>query len=250
MIGARTLDIKGDQYDGLRVQAVMLGPEEPLFQRSFLATGLVRGKEWDLPGPPVRVDRQLLADLLEAPAYPALVQEVSARTKDATVAGYVLMSLFMMWRFPELHGARTLGGVSLNKGFHFCAYIAREHGWTYGDGTRLPQGETKVKECWNRYRAVAHLWAAHSWNQAFPLADKMDLYRKKLPEFLNAARYFQMFGREAILDKKSARVKERALGEDIWMIPDSFPARLPFSTDLNVYTGSPLAEALRAYTSK
>lgn len=246
----RILDIQGDQYDGLRVQSVMLGPEEPPFQRSFLATGIVRGKEWDLPGPPVLVDRQLLADLLEAPAYPALLKEVGVRTKDATVAGYVLMGLFMMWRFPELHGARTLGGVSLNKGFHFCAYIAREHGWKYGDGTRLPQGETKIKECWNQYRSVAHLWAAHSWNQAFPMADKIALYREKLPDFLNAARYFQMFGREAILDKKSARAKERALGEDIWTVPASFAARLPYRTDLSVYTDSPLAEALRAYTSK
>lgn len=250
MTGARTLDVKQDQYDGLRVQSVMLGPEEPLFQRVFVATGLVRGNEWDLSGPPVLVERQLLADLLDAPAYPTLLEDVRVRTKDATVAGYVLMGLFMMWRFPTVHGPRNLGGVSLNKAFHFCAYIARELEWKYGDGTRLPQGETKIKECWNRYKAVAHLWAAHAWHQAFPLGDGMALYREKLPEFLSAARYFQMFGREQILDKKASKTKESALSEDLWQVPDRFRALLPYHADSSVYEASPLTQALRSYASK
>lgn len=246
----KSLPLQGDQLDGTRTQAVMLGPDEPVFRRAFFATSLVRGNEWDLPGPPVLVDRQLLADLLAAPAFPELLEDVGARTKDATVAGYVLMGLFMMWRFPELHGPRQMGGVSLNKAFHFCAFIARELEWKYGDGTRLPQGETKIKECWNRYRTVAHLWAAHSWHEAFPLGDKMSLYREKLAEFLSAARYFQMFGQEPILDKKAAKTKESALGEDLWQVPDSFRALLPFDADPSAYEDSPLAQALRVYMAK
>ncbi|WP_426307758.1 hypothetical protein ACN9MJ_10440 [Acidovorax facilis] len=247
---ARTIEVKGDQYDGLRTQAVMLGPEDPLFRRAFVATGLVRGNDWDLQGPPVLVERQLLADLLEAPAWPALLADVGARTKDAAVAGYVLMGLFMMWRFPEVQGSRNLGGVSLNKAFSFCAYIAREHDWKYGDGTGLPRGETKIKECWHQYRSVAHFWAAHAWNQAFPVPNKMSLYRENLPEFLTAARYFQLFGREPILDKKASKTKESALPEDLWQVPDGFGASLLYDADPSVYEDSLLAEALRSYASK
>lgn len=247
---AKLLPLDGDQYDGIRTQAVMLGPDEPVFRRAFFATNLVRGNEWDLPGPPVLVDRQLLADLLEAPTFPKLLEDVGARTKDATVAGYLVIGLFMMWRFPELHGSRNMGGVSMRKAFHFCSYIARDLAWKYGDGTGLPQGETKIKECWNRYKTVAHLWAAQSWSRAFPAGDKMSLYRENLPNFLSAARYFQMFGRELILDKKASKTKESVFGDDLWQVPDRFRALLPFDDNPNVYEDAPLTKALRAYAAK
>lgn len=247
---AKFLPLEGDHYDGIRTQAVMLAPEEPAFRRAFFAANIVRANEWDLPGSPVLVDRQLLADLLESPAFPELTNDVGARTKDATIAGYVVIGLFMMWRFPELHGSRSMGGVSLNKAFHFCSYIARELEWKYGDGTRLPQGETKIKECWSRYKTVAHLWAAHFWNLAFPAADKASIYREDLPKFLSAARYFQMFGREPILDKKASKTKESTFGEDLWEVPDNFRPMLLYADDPSVYEGAPLTKALRAYAAK
>jgi hypothetical protein len=246
---ATILPLEGDEYDGIRVQALMLGPDDPGFRRAFFAANVVRVHEWDLPGPAVEVDRQILGDLLHAPAYPVLQQEVASRTKDATLAAYVVIGLFLMWKFPQLHGARNLGGTSLNKAFHFCSYIARELDWKYGDGTRLPQGETKIKACWTQYKSVAHLWAAHSWNLAFPLGGRTSLYREHLPEFLGAARYFQMFGREPILDKKASKRQETILGEDVWEVPDTVRAVLPYDDDPAVYQDSPLARALRSYTA-
>ncbi|WP_299793818.1 hypothetical protein [Ramlibacter sp.] len=228
----------------------MFGPEEPIFRRAYFATNLVRANEWDLPGPPVLIDRQIISDLLDAASFPQIVNDVGDRTKDATIAGYVVIGLFMMWRFPDLHGSRAMGGVSLNKAFHFCAYIARELGWRYGDGASLPKGETKIKECWNRYKNVAHLWAAHSWSLAVPGGDKRSIYRDHLPELLSAARYFQMFGREPILDKKASKTKESILGADIWHVPDTFRALLRYDDDPSVYEDAPLAKALRAYVAK
>jgi hypothetical protein len=247
---AKVLPLESDPYDGIRTQAIMLGPDEEEFRRAFFASNLVRVNEWDLPGPPVQVDRQLLADLLDAPAYSQLREDVGNRTKDATVAGYVVIGLFMMWRFPELHGSRSMGGVSLNKAFHFCAYIAKELEWKYGDGTRLPQGETKIKECWNRYKSVAHLWAAHAWNLAFPMGTKQSIYTEHLPEFLSGARYFEMFGREPILDKKASKTKESILSADLWQVPDSCRAVLRYDDDVSVYADAPLTKALRSYAAK
>lgn len=245
-----SLWVLGDEYDDLRVWAVMLAPKDAGFQRSFFAVNYVRRNQWEPPGAPIQVDRQLLSDLMDAPSYAQIIDQVQARTKDASVAGYVLICLFMMWRFPDLLGARSLGGPSLRKAFHACVYFAQELEWTFKDGTPLPS-LTKVKECWGKYGAVAHLWAAHTWNKVFPVGDQRFLLRQHLPEFLSGARYFEMFGLEPVVESWAGKKKISALQQDgLWRLPNEIRALLPYADDPAVYADSPLAKALRTYVAE
>jgi hypothetical protein len=243
------LELQGDESDGLRVLATMLGPSDESFRQAFMAVNFVRAREWDRSGPPVLMDRDLISALLDAPSFAEMSATTGTRTKDGIVAGYVLTSLFMMWKFPEILGSRSLGGASLNKAFHACVYLSKELDWKFGDGTALPV-ETKIKECWSKYKSVAHFWAAYSWHAAFPLSVGSSIFKEDLPAFLSASRYFEMFGQEPILDKRSSKNMESAQPFEIWQVPESVRAILPFDDNPKVYTDSPFAIALRTYAAK
>jgi hypothetical protein len=245
----KVLELDGSQYDSTWTLAVMHGPEDDGFRRAFFATSYVRGNEWDQPGSPVLIEREILADLLDAPAYQELTKDVRQRVRDGTVAGYVMIAMFLMWKYPELHGSRSLGGVSLNKAYQFCRHLGHDLQWRYGDGSALPGGETKIKECWRRYRSVSHLWAAHAWNNGFPIGGK-HLIHEDLPAFLGAARYFQSFGNEPVVDNKSSKNTETVLGTDFWRVPETFQPVLPLPDNPEILMGSPLAQALRSYAAK
>jgi hypothetical protein len=187
---------------------------------------------------------------LDAPSYDRLKQETADRVKDGTVAGYVMLCLFMMWKYPQVHGPRSAGGPSIKKAIHFCRYLSTEFKWKYGDGSPLPSGETKIKECWAGYRSVSHLWGAFAWNAAFPTADRTSLFREDLGKFLSAARWFQEFGTMPLLDNKALKRKESVLGDDFWHIAEEIPPRLLLPDDPRVIEDSALTKALRAYAAK
>lgn len=244
------IDLDGSPYDGLWVQALMYAPGDVAFRRGFFAANYVRINELDLPGPPVTIDRDVLAGLLDAPRWEDLGAEVRQRARDAMVTGQILVALFLMHRYPELLGARGLGGISLNKAFHYLQYIGRDLRWAYGDGTLFPTGETKIKECWATYRRVAHLWAAHAWMTTIPIFDPQTMFREKLGLFLSAARYFETFGCERILDHKGAKSKSAILVNDHWRVPDKYPAKLHVPKDASWFHESPLVQALKTYAAK
>jgi hypothetical protein len=237
--------------DTLRLHALMLAPGDAEFRRALYACEYVRGFEWDTPGATVTVFTELIHDLLHAPAYKDLVAGVKERTKRATLAGYVLCSLFLMSRYPELMGARSSGGPSLNKAFHVCTHLASAESWTYGDGKPLPKSDTPVKAAWEEFKSVAHIWAAYSWNLAMPAAPQREILRpENIRAFLQTARYFEEFGKSLMLDKRSAGTKERLLrSDDLWQVPEDYKASILLPVDPAVLSGSPLSRALRAYAA-
>jgi hypothetical protein len=196
------------------------------------------------------MERQMIFTLLYAPSYSQILDDVGTCTKDATVAGYIMLALYMMWRLPEIQGARALGGVSLNKAFHFCAYLGKERKWTYGDGSPLPGGVTKVKECWSAYKAVSHLWAAHAWLQAQDGKTKLSRSLDGLAPLLRAARHFEEFGLQEILDTKAAKRKDPVLPPNLWTVPPTYQSELKFDAKAEDYVNSPMGIALRTYVAK
>jgi hypothetical protein len=248
-VSPRVIQLHGDKYDPLRTLAVMHAPDDDGFRRAFFATNYIRGNEWDMPGPPVLIEREVLAALIDAPSHEQMRTDTRQRVREGMVAGYILVATFLMWKYPALLGSRKIGGASLNKAFHVCEYLGSELQWPYGDGSVLPGGETKIKECWRRFRPAAHFWAAHAWDRAFPLAGPMVIH-EDLFAFLSAVRYFQMFGSEHLLDNKASKKADTVLGSDFWRVPESVKAELPLPDDPTVLNESPLTAALRSYAAK
>ena len=195
------------------IRATMLFPNDEAARHQCFGVELARLKVLECKDTDrLEIDACDLRLLIEAPAYDALKNIAAANTKCAIVAGDILAALYLMDKYsvPE---------PSLNK----AKFVAMEYAKTakYGDGTRMNVSERMVLECWEKYKPVAHLWAAFRINGSYPYApaDEVFIHTK----FLEVAVGLFRFGAGFI----PARAKKKIPvldAQKCWVLPDSIPA--------------------------
>lgn len=252
-----TLITNGDDFhDVTSTLAVMLWPEDgqdkerKQFYAARYVDHILRG---DLTADSeVTLPAGLLSALLDAHAWPALLEEVSKRTKRATVAGHVLSIMFLMDLCKDRLPPRGDPGASLDKAINVMERWA-EMDKRFGDNSTFPLSDRTIRNCWIEFRNVAHLWAAKDLNldPEFQFAPHRQLFDGiNLHSFLCAAAYLADFGCSFKLANKSRAPTPRHLLDrnSIWAAdPARHPSNLRLPEDLSIFDKAPFMQILRAY---
>jgi hypothetical protein len=241
-----------DLHDVTWTLAVMLWPdpknqrEREQFYAAKTADHLLRAGLVELTLPAEQV-----AALLDAPGWPALTDEVVKRTKRATVAGHVFLLMFIMDLCKERLPRRGDPGASLDKA------IAVMEAWAsmdkrFGDDSRFPLSDRTIRNYWDEFRCVAHLWAAKDLNldPAFQFAPKRGVLQpENLHSLLCVAGQLAHFGCNFRLANKSREKVRFLLDCDAIWVPDPnlHPPSMKAPENLDIFDNSAFMKILRAY---
>lgn len=241
-----------DLHDVTWTLAVMLWPdlksqkEREQFYAAKTADHLLREGPGELTLPSAQI-----AALLDAPGWPAMVDEVVKRTKRATVAGHVLALMYVMDLCKDRLPNRGDPGASLDKAIGVMeAWAAQEA--QFGDGSRFPLSDRTIRNYWEEFRGAAHFWAAKDLNldPTFQFAPQREVLQASgLHQLLCCAGYLAEFGCSFELANKSRGVQRYLLNRnDVWMPEQKrHPAFLKQPTNLAIFDESSFIKILRAY---
>jgi hypothetical protein len=177
--------------DGVWILAVMTFPNadqedarDALYAIKVAEAEIEASREGDVT---LRAD--LARRLIEGPNKSQIRKRIEQATREGTVAGDLLGNLYGMCSFPD-----HFPEPSVRKAIFAARHFARRT--TYGDGSRLPHSDRGIRDYFEHYRPVAHLWAAFRLHQAFPIRNHRDVLASPdaVQDFLAIARRIQEFG--------------------------------------------------------
>lgn len=251
-----TLNLTGDvRNDPLLLTSVMLWPAESdaarrlQYMAASHAQDLLRGDEESHV-----LSRGHIAALLDAPSWGCLREEITERTKRATIAGYVFAFMALMDRYEHLLPPRGEPGGTLNKAFSITEAWAKTN-VLFGDGTALYANQTSIKKCWADYRPVSHLWATMEFNKAdsMQFASDRGVFSSldSLRAMLRRAAHLQTYGQNKSLTNKSKAASQVLLPSgSSWLVdPQEFPPLDVFPKDDEGVTEAPWLQFLKRYTA-
>ena len=132
--------------------------------------------------------------LMNLPSEPYLKAKRDEAYKKGVIAGDILATVYLIYKFnldPE---------PSLKKAMDAVGKFYKTT--KYGDGTNIPAGKTRIKQIWNEMKPVSHLWAASRLNDAYPYAEKTEIFSPdNFPRFLGVAKEVHNFGTTFISEK-------------------------------------------------
>lgn len=209
--------LDGTSDDIRWVTAIMTFPRDENLRTQWFTVHNARARSQDAEDRDLlQLNAKTLRVLLNAPSYEDLRKLAAERTKQAIVAGDILSVLFLMDRF-------SLPEPSMNKAIH----VARQYAINakYGDGTRLNISEFKIREYWEEFRPVAHLWAAFRLNRSYPFCPEENVFTENgFAPFLEVAAALYGFGCSFIPER--ARLELPLLdAEESWSLPDGIKPR-------------------------
>ena len=213
------IDLKSAPDDFYKVFAVMLFPNDDALRNQYFAVETARVLVADeRDSATLGIDASILRLLIDAPAHQDLTRMRAENSKQGYVAGDLLVSLYLMERFglPE---------PSMNKAIFVAQKFAQND--TFGDGSKINASERMIREAWDQFMPVAHLWATILINQVYPFTSEKEMFSEQgLSPFLQAAVALYEFGIEFIPFR--AKVKRPILDPaTCWALPrDIRPSKL------------------------
>ena len=150
----------------------------------------------------------------------AWLEESTDAARRGKVAGNVLAALYALsaspWRIQEPSFARAI-------------YLAGEMA-KLDQLPQAPKGHTKIEECYNTMRPVAHLWAAYRLHGEFPTRPHQQVFSSAegLHTLLRTARGVQDWALSWVPSRTHRRVQPPPLlGEQPRLVPDTFGPLYP-----------------------
>jgi hypothetical protein len=203
--------------DKLWVNSIMRFPNAPDLRDQYYSVHLAL-EELKIPNTDdsleVAITVKTLRSLVNAPPHEELKKLTSNAIKQGVIAGDILATIYLMDRFK-------LPEPSMNKAIHVAMEFAKNN--KYGDGSKLNTTEKKIREYWNNYKSVSHLWAAHRLGQVYPYAQDND--PEAFPKFLSCAAGLAEFAFEYFLPRTTRRLRGTILeNSEIWTLPKWVPA--------------------------
>ena len=201
------------------VRTLMLFPNDDMARQQYFGVELARFNVMECKDTDrLEIDARDLRLLIEAPAYDEFRKIAAENTKQALVAGDILVTLYLMdkFRVPE---------PSMNKAVFVASEFAKtaEYG-KYGDGTRMMTSERMVRKCWEEYMPVAHLWAAMRINQAYAFAPDENIFSlQHFAPFLQVAVGLYNFGTQFIPSRAKLKIPVLDAGK-CWVLPKNIQA--------------------------
>lgn len=215
-----TIELLGDGLDGGRVMAWMLFPNDPEMRHVHLAREIVEqsllgGKTQDSL---VTVPAWMLRALLDGEGRKAAKAAAVDATKQGTVAGDLLALVY------EMH-VRDMPEPSFGKAIE--QYKGFALGLKYGDGDALKYSEQTLRNYFDAFEAVSHLWAAFRLNMGpyAYTADPRDIFHKPdaLTQFLGVAKAVGEFATAFVPRRTKPPRPVLDVGKMV-CVPNSIPA--------------------------
>jgi hypothetical protein len=142
-----TLQLCGDELDRHRVMAWMLFPTTPEYRATYVARCDVKQKA-SIP------NEAIFWQIFNGPSRLEIQRGATVATKRGSLAGDLLGLIY------ERHKL-GLDEPSLNKAIASYMEFALTSGQRFGDRKPLLRSESQIRESFDSFRPVAHLWAAY-----------------------------------------------------------------------------------------
>jgi hypothetical protein len=169
----------------------------------------------------VAIDRGTLEQITSAARSSGLRESNATAFKRGTIAGYLLLALYVMDLFPDRFKI-----ASVSRAIDFIRHFSQTT--EYGNGDKLPKSASEIRECFNEFKSVAHLWAAWTLLKELPIPANPGMFGSEQAaiHFLGVAGGLQDFG---ISFKPPAPKGGESLLEehDIWRVPDEVERLYP-----------------------
>jgi len=218
-----------DNYlDPIWILALMVFPNDENLRRQFYAVKFVESAlEGTVPTDSIEIGADVIREILDAPAKSKFLEIVGKQAQDAIIAGNVLATVYVMDSFPDYFD---------EPGERKAIFIAQKFAERsqYGDGSKIPHSETKIRQCMKDFRSVAHLWAAMTLHEGFPLRERKEILAspEAVREFLGIAGTLQDFGCNFAAARTRSRDKKLILDQEtIWRVPTHTKRLIPPWTD-------------------
>jgi hypothetical protein len=143
-------------YLPFQTEAYMYFPNELDRQNQFIEYLKLKMLHGEASTEHVSISVRQLKSLLEQPAESKFELELVSIYKEASIAGDVLMSIYLMSKFD------LTMEPSLNKAFYVLGkrYISAK----YPNGKAYPRSKSSIQKIWNKYKLSVPIWAAFRLN--------------------------------------------------------------------------------------
>lgn len=209
------LNLSKDNFHNiLQIHAVMLYPTNECARIEFITASLCGlKKNWDEN---IQLPIGALSYLLSLPSVEDVVKRAANDAEKAILAGDILDFIAQM----HFAGYKE---PSVNKAIYLIqGYLSTP---ARGYGKRTGSSEMTIRNSWEKYKSVAHLWAAFRVYQLAPKNKFTNIVKMlagvKLDEFLAVAEHFRLFGESF----KPSRIKTHGSilpKEETWRLPEDF----------------------------
>lgn len=237
------IEHRGNYLDSIWILALMYFPNDEELRRQYYAVNFARWElEEKVPTDFIEMEVDVIRTILKSPGKSEFREIVGKQTRNAIIAGNVLATVYVMNSFPS-----DFDEPSERKAIFVAQEFAADS--QYGDGSEMPHSETTIRKCMENFRSVAHLWAAWTLHEGFPIREQREILGSAdaVRDFLGIAGTLQDFGchfaawRPRDKDRKTILVPET-----IWSVPPSINRLTP------PWTAPPtwVVEALKGYKAK
>lgn len=222
MMTTRHIELMKDNFDGLRVYSVMAYPDSERERNEFMACNvadIMLNANGTAADDDISIPESILRAILNAPSLEVVRDCHAESARQGSIAGDVLNYLAEMHvsgvKEPSIRKAIYIETHFLNNGLGkgLC-----------GDGKTVGISDPSIRDCWEKYKSVSHLWAAYrvcffgEKEDGFP-AVCAALVDENLAKFLGIAEWFRAFGENFIPKRQT----EPVLPLDAWRVPESHP---------------------------
>ena len=238
------IELRGNSMDSIWILALMHFPHDEQLRQQYYARKFAESElEGTVLTDFIEIEAEVLENILGNTQESAFHEVVAKRARDAFIAGSVLTTLYGMYSFPNYFDE-----PSLKKAIFVAGKFAEAN--KYRDGSKISQGKTAIRKCFDDFRGVAHLWAALQLHREFPKREQVEILGslEAIDDFLGIARTLQEFGCSFIPKRTSNPTPFRAPdpildSAKIWKVPSSITPLPP------PWTAPPewILEARRSY---
>jgi hypothetical protein len=213
------LELNGNSFDAFWMYASMAHPDNERYREELVAALVCRcilDSKNDEDSGDVEIPGSVLRTLLNAPSYENVIKRATNAADGGSVAGDVLLYV------AEMHLTKHKE-PSVRKAIYLAEdYLANA---ANGYGKKGASSDISIRKHWEKYKPVAHLWAAmrmlqlkennpHAFEFGIMLTDGLEL-------FLAIAEGFRNFGEKFVPSRP--KNPESILARDkTWKVPSSY----------------------------
>ena len=198
--------------DPLWIKSIQFFPNDLNLRHQYFIKSIIEDKSADSnDGDKFEIDAKSLSLMIGAPSLEEFKLKRCKIIKEATVIGDVLNIIYLMVKF-------NLPEPSLNKAYFVSQQFAKET--KYGDGTPMAISERYIKERWQKYKLVAHLWGASRFLLKAPHPKNIESTVEYFKLFLGVAKELQTFGLNYIPLRAKPQVPLLDY-QSLWLLPES-----------------------------
>jgi len=203
------IQLRGDDRDPLRIEAIMNYPnEDEDFRERWVSLVAVQA------GGAASTRENDIAVLLESEPFTTVEGNIQKEVRGGYLAGWIMSALYIKYR-------RGHKGLSITK------VITEGRDWAkrervFSDGSPIPYGERAWFEAKQRFESVAHLWAVLILNRELKICESnRQLFTEPyLTQFLGVAAELLKFGTTFSALNTSKRFQNL---DEAYQIPQKFP---------------------------